>query len=180
MSVVVSDDIAAAALAYAKRYVNTEYEVAGELERGVAYMWGGRMSVEDYLAAIEAGATPGDDAGVDASAVVVRSYLAAQPGLRFETAGGQLIADATSSTLYHYNVEFISVEQLRPGDLIFFGTGPNHVTGVALFDRREGPNVHFIIASPRAGKVIQTFYNVNNETWNNQFVAAGRLIQKLR
>lgn len=176
---VVEADIARGALEYALRYVDVEYETGGSAHRGVAYMWGGRMSVDDFVRAVESGAKPGIDAGVDASAVIVRSYGAMIPDIRFlasDNPDGTRIKDATSATLFQYNIQQVSPEQLRPGDLIFFKDGSDNVSGVALFEQRQGPNVYFIVASARAGKVIRTFYNVNNESWKTQFKAAGRLL----
>lgn len=176
---VVSDEVAARALAEAARYVDVTYQAAGERMQGVAYKWGGRSSVDEYLAAVAEGAVPGRDVGADASAVVVNAYRAASPGHRFTVVwSGQSrsVVDATSADLYRWNVRRIEVEALRPGDLLFFHDGSGNVSGVSIFERREGPNVHFIVASANSGKVIRTFLNVNNEYWRSRFLAAGQLL----
>lgn len=176
---VVSAELAQRALAQARRFVDVTYEAGGASQRGVAYLLGGRMSVDEYLNAVATGKTPGVEAGADASAVVVQAYRGADPSFRFMTrSGGQnrLVPDATSATLYRWNVRTIPVEELRPGDLIFFKNANGDVAGVGIFERREGPNVHYIVASSNAGKVIRTFNNVNNDYWKTRFLAAGQML----
>lgn len=175
----VSDAVAARALAEAERYAIVTYRYRGETMTGVAYKWGGRLSVDEYLAAVAQGAEPGRDVGVDASAVVVNAYLAADPDHRFvvEAGGGRrLVADVTSADLYRWNIRPVATDELRPGDLIFFQDERGNVSGVAVFERREGPNVHFIVASAGQGKVVRTFLNVNNTYWNTRVKGAGRLL----
>lgn len=175
LEAVVSAETAGNALAEAFRFVDATYRVGDEERRGVAYLWGGRMSVDSYLQAMAQGAVPGVDAGVDASGVVTKAYLSADPGLRFRGAGGRWYADATSRSLFEHGVRMVSVFELRPGDLIFFQGDDGQVTGVAIFEKMEGPNVHFIVASSRAGRVIRTFYNTQGEYWQKVFKAAGQL-----
>lgn len=177
---VVSDQTAARAMAAAARYADVRYTVDGNEREGVAYKWGGRMSVEEYLAAVAAGARPAIDAGVDASAVAVNAYLAADPELRFVsgTEGRtRRLGDATSRTLYKWNVTEVPVSRLRPGDLIFFKGTSGGVAGVGVFEKKEGPNVYFVVASQTAKKVIHTFLNVNHAYWQSRFLAAGQLLQ---
>ena len=92
----------------------------------------------------------------------------------------QLLPDATSDSLYRFNIRAISVEELRPGDLIFFKSESGGVAGVAIFERREGPNIHYIVASPNAGKVVRTFNNVHNSYWQTRFLAAGQVLVSSR
>lgn len=177
---VVSAELAMSALAEALRYADVTYQVDGRAERGVAYRFGGRMSVDEFVRAVAEGKRPGAEAGVDASGLVVQAYRAAAPGWRFvEMQGGtaRLVADAGSASLYRWNVRVVPVEELRPGDLIFFKNESGQVSGVAIFERREGPNVHFVVASAGAGKAIRTFLNVNNEYWKTRVLAAGQLLQ---
>lgn len=177
---VVSADVAKRALEEALRYTDVRYEFQGERRQGVAYLWGGRMSVDAFLGAVQSGKEPGVEAGADASAVVVNAYRAADPSLRFAVAPGgaaALAQDATSRSLYEFNVQLIPIEQLRPGDLLFFSGSDGRVAGVGIFERRQGPNVHFIVASASAGKVIRTFLNINNEYWQTRFLAAGQLLR---
>lgn len=178
-AVAVSAEIGEMVLAQALRFVDLEFEANGGLHQGVAYLWGGRMGVDEYVAAVQAGAQPGVDAGVDASGVVVQSIRSVLPGHKFAGApgGAAPVVQATSATLFHFNVAEVAVDELRPGDLLFFQDSAGNVSGVGIFERRVGPNVHFIIASARAGRVIKTFYNVNNDSWKTQFKAAGRLLE---
>lgn len=178
-STAVSETVARSALAQAERYADVTYEYRGTQEKGVAYKWGGRSSVDEYLAAVSDGAVPGKEVGADASAVVVNAYRSVDPGHRFAVSWGggkRLATDATSADLYRWNVQPIPFEQMRPGDLIFFQDEGGDVTGVAIYQRRSGPNVHFIVASPGRGRVIRTFLNVNNSYWNTKVKAAGRLL----
>ena|GEM_PF-1651377 len=177
---VVPEEFARRALAEALRFADVTYEADGRTEQGVAYLLGGRMSVDQFVRAVAAGKRPGVEAGADASGVVVQAYRAADPGFRFISKEGgteQLVQDASSAMLYRWNVRVVPVEELRPGDLIFFKSESGQVSGVAVFERREGPNVHFVVASPGAGKVIRTFLNVNNEYWRTRFLAAGQLLR---
>lgn len=177
---VVPADVARRALEEAMRYADVTYEFRGERRQGVAYLWGGRMSVAAFVEAVRSGKEPGVEAGADASAVVVNAYRAADPTLRFAAAAGgtlRLVADADSRTLYEHNVRHVPLEALRPGDLIFFSGSDGQVAGVGIFERRDGPNVHFIVASASAGRVIRTFLNVNNEYWRTRFLAAGQLLR---
>ncbi len=179
----VSDAVARAALAQAARFADVTYEFQGSQEKGVAYKWGGRSTVDEYLRSVSAGAVPGEDIGADASAVVVNAYLAADPQHRFTVSWEgrtRLAGDATSADLYRWNVEIVPYEEMRPGDLIFFQNGAGQVSGVAMFERRNGPNVHFIVASAGQGRVIRTFLNVNNAYWNTRVKAAGRLLANHR
>lgn len=180
---VVPAELAERALAQALRFVDVTYEAGGTLQQGVAYLWGGRMGVDEYLEAVAAGKRPGEEAGVDASAVVVQAYRAADPGFRFMTraqGGRRLVSDATSRGLYLWNIRTVPLEQLRPGDLIFFKNSSGQVAGVAIFERREGPNVHYIVASPNAGKVVRTFNNIYNDYWQTRFLAAGQMLRHAR
>lgn len=176
---VVPAELAQAALAEALRFADVTYEHEGIERQGVAYLLGGRISVERYVDAIAQGKAPGVDVGIDASGLVVQAYLAADPAFRFVSRpGGEslLVRDASSTALYQWNVRTVPVEQLRPGDLIFFQNEGGRVAGVGIFERREGPNVHYIVASANAGRVIKTFNNVNNDYWRTRFLAAGQLL----
>ena len=88
----------------------------------MAYLFGGRQSVEAYLTALADGKVPGEEIGVDASAVVVNAYRHVVPNIRFffDESGKTLVSDATSSLIAKYNSIPITQEELGPGDLIFF------------------------------------------------------------
>jgi len=179
----VSAEVAARALDEALLYATVTYDVDGRTTQGVAYLWGGRMTLDEYLRAVSAGKKPGVEAGVDASALVVNAYRAADPGRRFRYVSGgeeRWSTDATSAVIYEWNTEFVPYTSLRPGDLIFFQDEQGRVTGVALFERLEGPNVHFVVASAGSGKVIRTFLNVNNNYWKTRVKGTGRLLEASR
>lgn len=177
---VVPADLARRALAEALRFAEVTYEAGGVARQGVAYLLGGRISVDQYLTAVAQGKAPGVEVGVDASGLVVQAYLAADPAFRFRAGDGSLVRDASSTSLYRWNVRLVPVDQLRPGDLIFFRNDEGRVAGVGIFERREGPNVHYLVASANAGRVIRTFNNVNNEYWKTRFLAAGQLLESSR
>lgn len=182
--------VAEAALAYAE----VTYTVGGEERQGVAYVWGGRATVQQFLAAVsgyEGGGEPPADAaapvGVDASGVVVNALRRLDPRIRFAASPGDkpvLTADADSSSLYAYNVIPVEPAELRPGDLIFFGQRPAgsegagdvSVTGVAVVTRREGERVYFVTASQRQGRVVHTFARTNGDYWRDHIVGAGRFL----
>ena len=87
----VADGVARRALEEALRFADVIYQWEGRAEQGVAYLWGGRMSVDEYLQAVAEGKRPGVEAGVDASGLVVQAYRAADPAIRFvvESGGGE-------------------------------------------------------------------------------------------
>src|SRR5690606_25228052 len=146
----------------------------------VAHLWSRRLSVDEYLQAVAHGSRPGVEAGVDAPGLVKQAYRAADAAIRFvvESGGGeQRVRDVSSGALYRWNVRTVPVDELRPGDLIFFQNSSGQVSGVAIFERREGPNVHFVVASANSGKVIRTFLNVNNEYWETRVLGAGQLLE---
>ena len=95
---------------YAMQYVENE----------VAYLYGGRQSVEAYLAALADGKVPGQDIGADASAVVVNAYRNVIPNIRFFLIRVKRPVADTSSVIANYNSVPISQDELVPGDLIFF------------------------------------------------------------
>lgn len=177
---VVPAAVAQRALTEALRFAEVTYEAGGVSRQGVAYLLGGRIGVDRYLEAVAQGKVPGVDVGVDASGLVVQAYLAADPALRFRTGDGAWGRDASSSSLYRWNVRIVPLDELRPGDLIFFQNEEGRVSGVGIFERREGPNVYYLVASAAQGRVIRTFNNVGNDYWKSRFLAAGQLLDAAR
>ncbi len=161
-----------AALNYAQRYV--EYETA--------YLLGGRLTIERYLERKAAGDEPGVDIGVDASAVVVNSYRAAVPSIRFWTnqERTQMAADVGSRTLFHYSSSPIDDDAVRPGDLVFFQNDAGAIIGVGLFTHSTNAAVHFIVASPNAERVIHTHAVKDGDYWQNSFAGFRRLVYTTR
>lgn len=152
---------------YALQYVSNE----------VAYLYGGRLSVEAYLAALADGKVPGEEIGADASAVVVNAYRHVIPNIRFffDETQKALVTDATSGLIANYNSVLISRDQLVPGDLIFFKDAFGNISGVAIFSEFKGDVVHFVTASASRGKVVRTNAYVNGDFWTSSFAGFGRL-----
>lgn len=187
--------LAQAALAYA----DVEFVAGGTVYKGMPYLWGGRATVDQLLAAAEAfgedeavpalaggaAAQPTDvlsGVGVDASGLVVNALRQLRPNVRFAAAAGpnrQWLSDATSSLLYHYNVVHIDPAELRAGDFVFFGSVAGDavsVSGVGVVTGRSGTRVDFVVASARAGRVIHTFARTDGDYWRNHIVGAGRFL----
>lgn len=145
-------------------------------EPGVPYVWGGRISAEEYLR--RAGSEEsGQKLGVDASGLAVNALRALGP-VRFAHRQGDrwvYTADTNSRALYEYNVEPVPPRELRAGDLLFFGDDQN-VTGVAVVTGRQGERVDFVVASQRAGRVIQTFARIDGPYWQDHILGGGRFL----
>lgn len=170
------------ALEVARQYVTVRYQYEGEERQGVAYLLGGQDTVAGYLEKVKNGAVPGKEAGIDASGLVVNAYKAVYPGLRFvfRTEDGKeaMVRDASSETLYLWNVDPVKPENLQPGDLIFFGSPGGGINGVALYAGRRGAFLRIIVASQGKGKVIETGIRINGDYWNRRFAGAGRLLKQ--
>lgn len=163
----ITDTQAKQAYEYALAYVKNE----------VAYLYGGRQSVEAYLDGLAKGKTPGEDIGVDASGLIVNAYRHVIPNIRFYFDQSQTttVADATSSLLYNFNCKPITQTELQPGDLIFFQNAAGNITGVAVFSHISGDVIHFITASVNAGKVVLTNALLSGNYWKTNFAGFGRL-----
>lgn len=167
-----------AVLAEAVRFATVTWQVGDEVFTGVPYSWGGRTDIGKFLTAVEQGANP-DQAGVDASGLVIAAFQSLSPELRFRIPSGDgftLSLNINSSLLYQYNVVPVAVEELLPGDLIFFGSG-GRIDGVGIYERTVGRHVRFIVASANSGKVVSTSANLDGEYWATRFAGAGRLLR---
>ena len=176
-----SDSEARQALEAAMEYVTLEYHIGGELRQGVAYRFGGQDTISSYTGKIAQGAEPGKEAGIDASGLVVNAYRSVYPGLRFVQVGdlGEMIVnDASSMTLYMWNVRPLAPEELKPGDLVFFGTEGSGINGVALYADQQDHLMQIVTASQSQGKVVVTRVRVGGDYWNRSFAGAGRLIKR--
>ena len=176
-----SDAEAEQALAAAMEYVTVEYRVDGELHQGVAYLYGGQDTVAAYLDKLKQGAEPGSQTGIDASGLVINAYKAVYPALELVSMAGSRelrVKDASSEALYLWNVRSLSADELRPGDLVFFGTEGRRVTGVALYAGRRGDLMEIVTASQSRGKVVLTTVRIGGDYWDNSFAGAGRLIKR--
>lgn len=163
----VTTDQAEQAYEYALEYVENE----------VAYLYGGRLNVEQYLDLLANGYVPGEDIGVDASALVVNAYRQIIPELKFwfDDTKTNTTLDATSKILYLYNCQPLSIEQIEPGDIIFFQNDDGNIIGTAIFSHVSGNVIHFITASSTAGKVVLTNAFLEGDYWLNTFAGFGRL-----
>lgn len=169
----------AAAADYVQKTVTPEEaraacQVALEYAKhGVYYKLGGQVTLEEFLA------NPTPDKGIDASGLVVNVYRSVLGDIRFAAGGGEkpvLVADVASSHLFNWNTLAISMAQIQPGDLLFFKNNAGQISGVGIFVRQQGDLVYFVIPSSSRGRVIETFYNIRNQYWQNNFAGAGRLV----
>ena len=176
-----SDLEAQEALTAAIEYATLEYELDGELCQGVSYRFGGQDTVSGYLEKIAQGAEPGEQAGIDASGLVINAYRSVHRGLRFVhivNSREKEVKDASSMTLYLWNVRPLEPEELKPGDLVFFGTEGSGINGVALYAGRQGELMQIVTASQSQGRVVITRVRVGGDYWNRSFAGAGRLIKR--
>lgn len=175
-------DQAQKALEAAREYVGVQYVYQGEERKGVAYLLGGQDTVSSYLQKVAEGQKPGVDVGIDASGLVINAYRVVFPKLRFASGPpdgeSTMVRDVSSQTMYSWNVQLVTVEDLRPGDLVFFGTSEESVSGVALYAGRQGVSLRIIVASQRQGRVIETGIRLNGEYWNTHVVGVGRLLKR--
>lgn len=166
--------------AQAKQFVVTESQAHGALlygmqyvEHEVLYLFGGRLSVEDYLRAQSHGRT---NIGVDASAVVVNSYRAQIPGIHFfRGENSNPGTDTNSTSLYRYNSKPLTKEEVVPGDLVFFKNSEGTIIGVGLFSHFTGDKVAYIVASPNRGKVDVVEVPMSGPYWQGSFAGFFRL-----
>lgn len=163
----VSQQQAYQAYEYALEYVNNE----------VAYLYGGRISVEQYLTELALCKEPGVDIGVDASALVVNSYRNVISDIRFwfDDTKTTTVSDATSNILAEFNSNPLAQSEIVPGDLIFFKNAAGNINGVAIFSHIQGNVIHFITASANKGKVVLTNARLDGNYWADAFGGFGRL-----
>ena len=175
-----SDQEAKQALDAAMQYADLEYVIQGELWQGMAYFYGGQDTISSYLGKIEQGVQPGAGAGIDASGLVINAYKAIYPDLRFlyrTNSQETKVSDTSSKSLYLWNVRTVELEDLQPGDLIFFGQEGN-IHGVALYAGRRGESIRIVTASQSQGKVVLTGIRAGGDYWRSSFAGAGRLIKR--
>lgn len=165
-------------LAEAIRYATISWQVGSEEFTGVPYTWGGRTDIHGFLQGVEDGGDP-SGLGVDASGLIVVAAKAVSPDFRFRVPthdGYAATTNVNSSMLYAHNVVPIALTEIRPGDLIFFGSNGT-IDGVAIYERTVGRSIRFIVASANAGRVVQTGANLDGEYWATRFAGAGRLLR---
>lgn len=163
----------------ALRYATVEWQAGETVQVGMPYVWGGRTPLDAFVVAVATGEVPAGG-GVDASGLVVGAARAIDPNFRFRSQQGGAwvaVADINSSALYRWGVEPVTLEELRPGDLIFFGSNGT-VDGVAIYERTVGRSIRFVVASAGQGRVVRTGADLDGEYWKTRFIGAGRLLRR--
>ena len=166
-----------AAGGYTLRTVTVEQaQLAADLalayaEASVPYKLAGHLTLQEF----QAGTAEG---GIDASGLIVNVYREVLGEIRWAGGGGEeplLLADVASATFFNWNTLPVKVDNLCPGDLIFFKNASGRISGVGMFLEKSGDLVHFVVASANKGRVIKTFLNTQNQYWSQSFAGAGRL-----
>jgi NlpC/P60 family len=113
----------------------------------------------------------------DSSSIILYSYRQVILTMRLRISERDANFDAPHSLIYYWNFQPLSLEQLRPGDLVYISDGTNPVTHGALFVEWVEPYkvMKFLHASTRLGKVVIEEWSVDKEVRGQNFVAAGRL-----
>lgn len=164
--------------AAALRLAEFEWMHQGEVQRGVLYQWGGRTPLAAFAAALASPTGP-EGLGLDASGVVIVSAQEVFPTLRFRVPRGEDFAAVTnvnSAQLFAWNVLPVSVDELRPGDLIFFADANGRISGVGIFQMRIERQVRFVVASAQSERVVHTSVNLDGAYWRDRYAGAGRLL----
>ncbi len=99
------------------------------------------------------GATP---SGFDCSGLV--SYVYRSAGIRVPRSSNEQFRQSAP----------VSLQNLRPGDLLFFRLSPPKVSHVGIYDR-DGRFIH----APSSGKRV-SYASLDNPYWKEHLVAAGR------
>ena len=161
-----SEMLRSMALDVAHEYVDAE----------VAYLLGGTTMLIDYLTAAGTDRVPGVDIGVDASALVRNVYRQHQPDMRFYAgSGGPIQRNVNSASLFHYNTRRLTLNEVEPGDLIFFQNEDQRIIGVGIVSDVTNSSVHFITASASAGQVIESHALIGGDYYNSSVAGYGRL-----
>jgi NlpC/P60 family len=113
----------------------------------------------------------------DSSSIILYSYRQVIPSMRLRTSERDANFDTSHAFVYYWNFEPLSLEELRPGDLVYISDGTNPVTHGALFVEWVEPYkiMKFLHASTRLGKVVIEEWPVDEEVRGQTFVAGGRL-----
>ncbi|BAS25996.1 NlpC/P60 family protein [Limnochorda pilosa] len=174
-----SVEAAAQAAEEALSYARLSYPVGDETQQGMPFKLAGQTTLQEFLDAVQAGADPGS-MGVDASGLVVNVYRSVVPGLTFlwqaTESGLSEATDASSQALFYWNVDAVDLASAVPGDLLFFKGRSGDPQGVAIITRLSPERVDFVVASARAGKVVETFARPGGTYWQENVLAMGRLL----
>ncbi|ACL69399.1 hypothetical protein Hore_06420 [Halothermothrix orenii H 168] len=80
------------------------------------------------------------------------------------------------SDLYNWNTTLVPLENMRPGDIIFYTSKEDDVTHGGLFVKwNDCDNFTYIHASAVYKQVITETWTVGEEKWGLKLVAGGRL-----
>lgn len=169
-TVTVGEEQARAALQEALRYV----------EAGVPFRMGGKITLEEFLALKEQDPAAAEQAGIDASGLVVNAFRAVVPDLVLfagPAEQGRAATYVTSEALFRYNTVPVPLEQARPGDLLFFRSPQGDaVTGVGIVSSVSGAVVRVVVASASRGRVVDVGINTRGEYWATYVAGLGRLV----
>lgn len=176
----VSAEQAREALRRAREYAQFRYRLDDEEQQGVPYKLGGKVTLEEFARLVESSPDEAREAGIDASGLVVQAYRAAVPDIQFFTGPtGQegLARMVNSGALYRWNTKPIALDEVGPGDLVFFKSpSTNQVTGVALVSQRVGRILRIIVASESRGRVVEVGLQVTGSYWESRVAGLGRLV----
>ncbi len=113
----------------------------------------------------------------DSSSIILYSYRQIIPSMRLRISERDANFDTSHAFVYYWNFEALTLEELKPGDLVYITDGTNPVTHGALFVEWVEPYkiMKFLHASTRLGKVVIEEWPVDEEVRGQNFVAAGRL-----
>jgi hypothetical protein len=113
----------------------------------------------------------------DSSSIILHSYCQVIPTMRLRTSGRDANFDTSHAFIYYWNFQPLSLEELKPGDLVYISDGTNPVTHGAIFVEWVEPYkiMKFLHASTRLSKVVIEEWPVDEEVRGQNFVAAGRL-----
>lgn len=165
----VDQELALTALQEALRYVEAE----------VPFVLGGKVSVDRFLELRGADPQAAASAGVDASGLVIQAFRSAVPSLRLYSGPpeeGRTAEHVTSAVLHRYNVVPVSLDQARPGDLLFFRSPQSgQINGVAIVHLVKLPVVRVVVASATQGKVVETGIDTRGTYWAQRVAGLGRL-----
>jgi cell wall-associated NlpC family hydrolase len=112
----------------------------------------------------------------DCSGLVVWSYQAADPGLKFRRKR-EVAGYANADELWRYNVKRISPGKMKPGDLVFFTDNFWTVSHTGLFVAWVNPDeFQYIHASSSKRRVTISVWSMRRKVPGFRFVGVGKLI----
>lgn len=113
----------------------------------------------------------------DSSGIYTYAYRQVIPTLRFRITEWDATFDATHKQIYYWDLEKESLEDLKPGDLVYLTDGSNIVTHGALFVGWVKPYsiMRFLDASSRRGVVGIQEWPVKGVKHGQWIVGWGRL-----